>query len=158
MTARTPNEILRARGGEGNGHRLAKTDAMGTVQALPRANPARLPKPMWPLGIAGNALWNKVWSAGLNWISPESDGVAVYTACEIADEMERLKNYRDPQVMVAGTLTAGEKRSMDTLRDLRKHQMDILNRLGFTPTDRANLSVGEVVEEDPLAKFRADIG
>lgn len=153
-TPRTPNEILRKRGGEGHGHRLS---AVPEGQPLPRAKRGRPPKPPRELGEHGTALWRRVWGAGLDWITPVSDVEQVLVLCEMADEYVALRQ-RAMQPLIADDvpLTGGEKRTYDTLRDLRKQYAQALGELGFSPAARARLSVGEVVPEDPLEEFRRE--
>lgn len=155
MTSRrTPNEVLRKRGGEGNGHRLS---AVPVGKPLARASRKRPPKPPRPLEAAGTDLWRRVWTAGVDWVSPDTDLERVLVLCEMTDEYVALRRRATaPLVADDVPLTGGEKRTYDTLRDLRKQMADALASLGFSPTDRARLNVGEVAPEDPLETFQKE--
>ncbi len=150
---RTPNEVLRKRGGFGAHDRLRSVPAAGTATPVPLPRAKRAPRPPRPLGAEGTVVWKRIWTSGLDWISPTSDMELVLMVCEVTDEIARLQLDREG-LIVPGMLSQGEKRALDAARDLRNQRAGWLALLGFSPSDRARLSVGEVIPEDPLREFR----
>jgi hypothetical protein len=118
---------------------------LGEVQLLPSA--VGIPEPERPLLQYGRALWDKVWGAGINWISPTTDVELLLMTCEMVDERWNLR------VKVLRDDNARDRRG---LRDLDRIIIGNLSLLGFTPTDRSRLGVAEVKAqskvEDMLAK------
>lgn len=149
----TPNEVLRKRGGHGQGWRVTNESAK-TVTKLPAGKVPE--KPLRVLGKEGRASWDRIRAAASPWLA-ESDVERIQTYCETVDiyiamqTKARLGKFDrlDP---------VDRKREMDVLRDLRKQVNDGLAELGFTPADRARLGVGEVEELDDLEKWRREQG
>lgn len=144
-TPRTPNEILRKRGGHGHGWRLSSVTPPAPV--LPRgAVPATPPR---GLGKDGRNLWKFVVAVAPDWLA-ESDVPVLRQACETIDEVARLsaaaQDTDDPMLLLGLTTRA---------QNARKLHIQLLSLLGFSPADRAKYNLGEVAqEEDPLEAFR----
>jgi len=115
----------------------------GTLE-LPRA--AETPEPHRPLLKYGQELWDKVWDAGVNWISPNTDMELLLMTCEMVDERWNLR------VKVMQTDDARLRRG---LRDLDRLIVSNLSLLGFTPSDRSKLGVAEVKAQTKLEELMA---
>lgn len=106
-----------------------------------------VPEPIRRLGDSGLNLWVRVWSMGVNWISPRTDIELLQITCEQLDERDSLRDY------VLENVDAWHERS--ALRELEKSIRSNLSLLGFTPTDRMKLGVAEVQALNKLEKLRA---
>jgi hypothetical protein len=134
-------------GGSGSGRRPKPTEqkqrlgnpgkrklAQAEVIALPVGSPVL---EAWrPFGDAGSALWTRIWTSGAAWLKPAIDGELALMVCEMTDERVRLR----AQVF----RSADDWRSRRGLRELDRQIASLLGQLGFSPTDRATLGVGEV--------------
>lgn len=109
---------------------------------LPRA--VEKPEPHRPLLKYGQELWDKVWDAGVNWISPNTDVELLLMTCELVDERWNLR------VKVMQTEDARLRRG---LRDLDRLIVSNLSLLGFTPSDRSKLGVAEVKAQTKLEEL-----
>jgi hypothetical protein len=132
-----PAEVKRRLGNPG------KRQLSETVIVLPMA--AGVPDPPEDLGLAGRHLWSKAWAGAVTWLSPDSDAVALESACRLADDLQiARKRYRvtsdpkDARVVVA----FAEQRARS------------LARLGFDPTARSQLGVAEVKKLSKLDELR----
>lgn len=94
-----------------------------------------VPEPARPLLKYGREFWDKVWGAGLQWISPNTDAELLLITCELVDERWNLR------VRVLNTNDWRERRA---LRELDDRIIRNLSLLGFTPADRSKLGVAEV--------------
>jgi hypothetical protein len=134
-------------GGSGSGRRPKPTEqkerlgnpgkrklTKAEVIALPVGSPVI--EPWRPLGEPGAALWNRVWTSGAAWLKPSIDGELTLMVCEMTDERVGLRT----QVFQS----ADDWRSRRGLRELDRQIASLLGQLGFSPTDRASLGVGEV--------------
>lgn len=103
------------------------------------------PEPHRPLGSVGRQFWDRVWSVGFTWISPQMDIELLQMVCEQIDERQalRLRVLRD-----------GDWRDRTALRALDAQVLDCLSLLGFTPVDRARLGFVEVKIQNELEAFR----
>lgn len=115
-----------------------------TLVALPAA--AAPPDPHRPLGSAGRALWDRVWSSGATWLSPATDGEQLLITCEQVDERQALR---------VTVLREGNWRERAALRALDAQIMDGLAMLGFNPVERSRLGVAEVSRVSKLEQLRA---
>lgn len=113
------------------------------------ALPAALepPNPHRPLGAAGRALWERVWTSGAGWISPGSDSEQVLITCEQIDERQALR---------VSVLREGHWRDRGALRALDAQIMDGLAVLGFNPVDRSRLGVAEVKRVSIVEQLRRE--
>lgn len=112
-----------------------------TLTVLPGA--AEPPEPMRPLGSAGTALWERVWTAGASWLAEKVDAEQVLIMCEQMDERVALRArvFRD-----AASPTVWRDRL--ALRALESQIADGLSVLAFNPTERSRLGVAEVKRAD----------
>jgi hypothetical protein len=113
------------------------------VQMLSPA--ADIPEPPRPLLEPGRKLWDRVWGAGLTWISPNSDLEILLMTCEMVDERWnlRIKVMQNDNMQMA--------RRLDNLSRLIASN---LSQMGFTPADRARLGLAEVARVSKLAELK----
>ncbi len=117
---------------------------LNTVELLPAAE--GMPEPPRPLGKPGRELWERVWSAGINWISPNTDLELLVMTCEMVDERWNLR---------AKVLQSDDSRQRRQLHDLTRMIIGNLSLLGFTPTDRSRLGLAEVKAKSKLEELMA---
>jgi len=116
----------------------------GEVQALPAIS--EIPDPARPLLTHGRELWDRVWSVGATWISPNTDMEILLMTCEMVDERWNLRI----QVM-----QTDDPRMRRGLRELDRQIVSNLSLLGFTPADRSRLGVAEVKARSKLEELLA---
>lgn len=114
-----------------------------TTIAIPTSPTA--PVPHRPLGPAGQHFWERVWSVGFTWISPQMDIEILQMVCELIDERTALRMK---------VLVDQDWRDRSGLRALDAQVLDCLSLLGFTPVDRARLGFVEVKIQNELEAFR----
>ncbi len=115
-----------------------------TVLLLPAAD--ETPEPSRPLGKPGRELWDRIWEAGVNWISPNTDSEILLMTCEMVDERWALR---------AKVLREEDSKSRRHLHQLTKMIVENLSLLGFTPADRSRLGVAEVKAKSKLEELMA---
>lgn len=103
------------------------------VQIIERAD--GIPEPGRPLLKYGRELWDKVWEAGINWISPTTDMELLLMTCELVDERWNLR---------IKVMQNDDSKMRRGLRELDRLIIGNLSLLGFTPSDRSRLGVAEV--------------
>lgn len=108
------------------------------------------PKPARPLKKDGLGLWTRAWSLANTWLSPQTDVDYLLMVCEALDERAELRK------LVAASPEDRFLRS--SLRGVNKEVLDGLAALGFNPTDRSRLGVGEVKVEDDLEALKRELG
>lgn len=141
MPAGRPSKPIEQKRMLGNpGKRPLPSNAM----ALPMA--VQTPEPHRPLLKYGQELWDKIWDAGVNWISPNTDIELLMMTCEMVDERWNLR------VKVMQTDDARLRRG---LRELDRLIVSNLSLLGFTPADRSKLGVAEVKAQTKLEELMA---
>jgi len=108
-----------------------------------------VPEPARPLMKFGREFWDKVWVAGLSWISPNTDAELLLMTCELVDERTDLR---------ASVLQSNDWRERRALRELDDRIIRNLSLMGFTPADRSKLGVAEVkaISKMEALKRRAD--
>lgn len=116
----------------GNPGKRALPDT-SVIQIIDRAD--TIPEPGRPLLKYGRELWDKVWEAGINWISPTTDMELLLMTCELVDERWNLR---------VKVMQNDDSRMRRGLRDLDRLIIGNLSLLGFTPSDRSRLGVAEV--------------
>lgn len=108
------------------------------------------PPPPRKLNKDGAELWKRAWSLAHTWLSPQTDVDYLLIVCEALDERASLRKL---------VLAAPDDRFLrSSLRQVNKEVLDGLSALGFNPTDRSRLGVGEVKVEDDLEAFRREQG
>lgn len=112
-----------------------------------------LPTPP-PLGIDGRELWDQVWTAGSTWLSPNADAQIVTLLCQAHDEAEQIRRaLAIGEVSRTYVLPNGSHVThplVNQLKELRSQMTAWLAALGFSPADRARMSLGEVRQSDVL--------
>lgn len=109
------------------------------IVALPAAN--GIPEPSRPLAEPGRKLWERIWTVGGFWISPNTDFEILLMTCEMADERWNLR---------AKVMRENEARDRRALRELDRQIVSNLSLLGLTPTDRSRLGYAEVAKQSKL--------
>lgn len=102
------------------------------------------PEPIRALGEAGTAFWQSIWSAGVNWIAPQTDIHLVQLLAEQFDEREQLR---------ALVIAEAVPRDRSGLRELEKQITGNLAALGLNPSDRTRLGFAVVKTESKLAEI-----
>ena len=149
-TGRPPKPVEQKRALGNQGHRPLP-DPPTAGQGLKGSS--SIPKPP-ALGLDGTEMWNRVWSAGRQWLSPESDYVLIAMLCQAQDEAEEIR-----RVLAIGaekryyTIANGQQVTSPLVKQLKELRIQItgwLASLGYSPTDRARLGLGEVRHSDAL--------
>jgi hypothetical protein len=102
-------------------------------------------EPLAPLGEAGQALWDCVFSEGELWISPRTDVAWLQVVCELLDRREVLK--------AEWTADPTNRALNMSLLETEKLVQSGLGLLGFTPADRSRLGVAEVKAKSKLEEL-----
>ena len=106
-----------------------------------------VPEPPRPLVTqAAKDLWERTWTMGQTWLSPQTDIELLLMTCEMVDERWNLR------VKVMQTDDARMRRG---LRELDRQIVSNLSLLGFTPSDRSRLGVAEVKAMSKLEELMA---
>lgn len=104
-----------------------------------------IPDPSRPLFGPGRDLWDRIWGAGISWISPNTDLELLVMVCEQVDERSKLR---------ARVWNDNRNEERKALRALEREIVNNLSLLGFTPTDRSRLGVAEVHRQSKLTELR----
>lgn len=105
-----------------------------------------VPEPPRPLVTqAAKELWERTWTMGQTWLSPQTDIELLLMTCEMVDERWNLR------IKVLQDNRPEERKG---LRDLERQLVANLSLLGFTPTDRSRLGVAEVKRVSKLEALR----
>jgi len=102
------------------------------------------PEPPRPLLKYGQDLWDRVWSAGVTWVSKRTDLELLVITCEMVDERWNLR---------AKVMRDEDPADRRGLRELDRQIVSNLSLLGFTPSDRARLGVAEVKTKSKLQEM-----
>jgi hypothetical protein len=102
------------------------------VVALPSVEIEKVPSPSRPLGKYGSELWERMWLAGAVWLKPSIDAELMLICCELVDERMVLRGR------VASDPSSWRDRR--GLREIDRQITSLLGDLGFSPTERGNLS------------------
>jgi hypothetical protein len=139
---RPPKPIEQKRALGNPGRRPLPTE--GSLVLLPSMY--EIPEPPRPIVTeAAKALWNRTWSMGQTWLSPQTDIELLLMTCEMVDERWNLR------IKVLQDNRPEERKG---LRDLERQLIGNLSLLGFTPTDRSRLGVAEVKKISKLEALR----
>lgn len=105
-----------------------------------------VPEPPRPLITqAAKDIWERTWTMGQTWLSPQTDIELLLMTCEMVDERWNLR------IKVLQDNRPEERKG---LRDLERQLVANLSLLGFTPTDRSRLGVAEVKKISKLEALR----
>jgi len=139
---RPPKPIEQKRALGNPGRRPLPTE--GSLVLLPSMY--EIPEPPRPIVTeAAKALWNRTWTMGQTWLSPQTDIELLLMTCEMVDERWNLR------IKVLQDNRPEERKG---LRDLEKQLISNLSLLGFTPTDRSRLGLAEVKKVSKLEALR----
>jgi hypothetical protein len=104
-----------------------------------------IPEPPRPLLEPGKKLWERVWGAGIGWISPVSDIELLLMTCEMVDERWNLR------IKVMQTDNMQMARRLDNLSRIIAANLSLL---GFSPSDRSRLGLAEVARRSRLVELQ----
>ena len=133
-----PVEIKRKTGNPGK----RKLPDPTAIEYLPMAE--EIPTPSRPLLKHGQKLWDDVWSAGIQWISPTTDMEILLMTCELVDERWNLR------IKVMSSDDMGMARRLDSVSNQIVRNLSLL---GFTPSDRTRLGVAEVKKASKIQEL-----
>jgi P27 family predicted phage terminase small subunit len=110
------------------------------------------------LGDAGLDLWERVWTAGRSWLSLDVDYPLIVMLCQAQDEAEEIRRLlvsgEEERFYVVGNGQKVTSPLVSQLKDLRVQITAWLSSLGYSPTDRSRLGVGEVRQTDALDELQ----
>ena len=110
------------------------------------------------LGDPGLDLWIQVWTAGQTWLSPRADAPIITLLCQAQDEAEEIRGkINSGEVERYYVLPNGSYVThplVVQLKDLRVQSTSWLASLGFSPSDRARLGIGEIRQADALDELQ----
>ena len=140
-------------------HRLAGNPSKKQLPAAPglgegMAGASEVPTAPAHLGDPGLQLWAHVWTAGRQWLAPESDQTIILLLCEAMDEYAGIKRQLETgEVERFYTMANGSMVThplVNQLKDLRIHMTTWLAAIGFSPSDRSRLGLAEVRVRDEI--------
>lgn len=117
---------------------------------------SNIPKPPRELGKKGKLMWTTVWEAGqqTKHIAPLHDAQLILMLCHAVDEADFLRTElasgNVDRVYLMSNGAYAPHPYVKELANLRTQITAWLSMLGFSPTDRARMGIGEVVEDSPL--------
>jgi hypothetical protein len=131
-------------GGQGSGRKpkpVERKERLGNpskralpknVVVLPSVEPDKVPEPQRPLGKYGTELWERMWQSGAVWLKPTVDSELMLICCELIDE----------RMVMRGRVAVDPSSWRDRrgLRELDRLITSLLGDLGFSPTERGNIS------------------
>lgn len=147
-----PVEVKRALGNPG-GRPLPPAPMPG--EGLPAVD--GIPTPPI-LGLEGLEMWQEIWSAGNTWLSPVADRRLVTMLCQAQDEAESIRRAlatgEVKRHYVVGNGQHVTHPYVNQLKELRVQMTSWLSALGFSPSDRARLGIGEVRQADVFDELK----
>ena len=127
-----PTEVKRALGNPG--HRVLPNAPLPGEGLSPVTS---VPVPP-VLGADGQLLWDRLWSAGVKWLSPDSDYAIMELLCRATDEAEYLRRAlalgEVPRHYVLPNGSFVSHPYVTQLKELRSQITAWLAALGFSPT------------------------
>ena len=98
------------------------------------------PEPQRPLGEQGKKLWTQIWASGAGWLKQQMDFELVLMLCEATEERTRLRIrlQQNPDAW----------RDRRALRELDRQIITLLGQVGFSPSERGLLGVGETTKHE----------
>lgn len=118
---------------------------------------ARIPAAPDSLDSRGRNAWDRLWTAGQAWLSPQTDLDIVTRLCEAHDMREALL----AELNATGFMVEGSTGQMrvnplfDKILALETLMTKYEGLCGFTPADRARLGVAEVKRASAVEEFLA---
>ena len=159
MTAgRPPKPLERKRNlakgdGELPGHRTPQNQNTTNAVAVhpsrtqaPQRGSQALPAPPGDLGERGTEEWKRIWAAGRAWLHAEED---YHWVEQVAHAYDDVQAFRDEIARTSLIVKGynGQKTANPLIKEIRALEATIricLSKLGFSPTDRARLALGEI--------------
>ena len=143
-----PTEVKRLLGNPGQ---RPLPDAPMPGEGLPAVSSIPSPPELGPDGLD---LWERVWGAGRQWLSPDADYPLISMLCQAQDEAEDIRRLlasgEEERFYVVGNGQKVTSPLVSQLKDLRVQITAWLAALGYSPTDRSRLGLGEVRQQDAL--------
>lgn len=106
------------------------------------------------LGLDGLDMWQQIWGAGRQWLSPASDYPMISMLCQAQDETEQIRRSlalgEEKRYYVLNNGQQVTSPLVKQLKELRTQMTAWLAALGFSPSDRARLGLAEVRHADVL--------
>jgi hypothetical protein len=143
MTAGRPSKPIEQKRLLGNPGKRPLPDE-STITMIPAATVK--PDAPRPLLKYGQDLWDRIWDAGTNWISPNTDLELLTMTCEMVDERWNLR---------IKVMQTDDPRMRRGLRELDRQIVSNLSLMGFTPSDRSRLGLAEVKAHSKFAELQA---
>ena len=149
--ARRPLEQKRKLGNPGK-------EVLPTPTSTATLTPATgIPPAPADLGDTGREVWDRLWSAGQAWLSPQTDRDILTRLCQAHDQREEMRGELESVgYLVEGSM--GQMRINPVVPALRalESQMTALEGLcGFNPSDRGRLGYAEVKRQSKLEELLA---
>jgi P27 family predicted phage terminase small subunit len=146
-----PVELKRLRGNPSKERLPAKADTAGLTPA------SGIPPVPITLQASGRAVWERLWTAGQAWLSPQTDLDVLTRLCEYHDEREAVRaELAATGYLVPGSM--GQERInplVNALRDIESHMTKLEGLCGFNPSDRGRLGYAEVKRQSKLEELLA---
>lgn len=116
-----------------------------------------VPVPPAGLGEAGTAAWNRLWTAGRDWLSLTTDVALLTRLCLGYDEEQVLRRELAEDGMTVPGQRGGKVAhpAVSMLRTLTAELTRYESLCGFTPSDRSRLGYAEVKTVSALAELMA---
>ena len=105
------------------------------IVALPMSH---VPEPHRVLSDRSQKLWAQVWTSGAGWLKQNMDTELVLMLCEATDERQTLRRR-----LVANP---DAWRDRLALRQVDAQVIKLLDKIGFTPSERALFGTGETAQ------------
>jgi P27 family predicted phage terminase small subunit len=118
-----------------------------------------VPEPVAPLSGRAADEWEKVWTAGF-WLKRDQDYHWVEMIAQAYRDIEVFRARVEEDGLVV-TGYAGQVTAHPLIAEIRKAEAVIqkcLSVLGFSPTDRARLALGEAKAQNELQKMLQESG
>lgn len=144
-------------------HRLAGNPSKKQLPAAPMPGEglngtSSTPVPPSSLRDSGLALWHHVWTAGKQWLAPESDRTIITLLCEAQDEYDeirfKLSSGEVDRYYVTSNGQIVTHPLVTQMGNLRTQMTAWLAAIGFSPSDRSRLGLAEVRVRDELDELQ----
>lgn len=124
--------------GNPSGRKLPEPVVMADITSLPFNH---IPAPHRELSDKyGLRLWNQIWSSGAAWLKQNMDTEVIMVLCEALDERELLRRK------LLGNPDGWRDRR--ALREVDRQIITLLGQVGFSPSERGLLGVGETTKHE----------
>lgn len=148
-----PSKPVERKRATGNPSKRPLPQAPMPNEGLPALN-GNIPKPPRDLGAEGKKLWGTIWLAGKSWLSPQADLPIIILLCNAYDELDFIrKEFKTGKAQKVYLMPNGAWANHPYIaqrKELHAQCTAWLSMLGFSPSDRSRLGLGEVRENDPM--------